>query len=150
MMHFISPLFHSFFLQIVFARIGITIGCFWSRDPPRPPPRDHMVWVAGYYILYIYRVVLRVVVGWVVEWGHETRNNRFCPDPRDKNTRRRQGEKETIKFHHEVCVTHSLKHSNCFRYGAGIGLIVSIFVLRRHARTTESHPSLERGGDPPK
>ena len=57
-------------------------GCFWSRDPPRPPPRDHTAVVVDYiYIIYIEAVLW--VVGWVVEWGHETKTSHSSPDPRD-------------------------------------------------------------------
>ena len=56
-------------------------GCFWSRDPPRPPPRDHPVgycmWVGNYYI--IYKVNKTGGLGGVVEWGHETKNNQVLP-----------------------------------------------------------------------
>ena len=56
-----------------------------------------MGYCMGRGILYIYIVYSRVDrdvggLGWVVEWGHETKNNRCFPDPRENNTKKKNEE----------------------------------------------------------
>ena len=90
MMICISIFSPSLLLVLCVARIGAHMVVFGLVTPLDHPPETTQwvtAWVGGLYILYIYRAVLWVV-GWVVEWGHETKNNPICPDPRDKSPKK--------------------------------------------------------------
>ena len=82
--------FSALLLWGVFARIGKTVDCFWSRDPTRPPPRDHPVSYCMGWVVYIYYIYIVVLWGARVRWssgGHETKNNNRSPDPRENDDR---------------------------------------------------------------
>ena len=81
-------------------------GCFWSRVPPRPPPRDHPVgycmWVGNYYI--IYKVNKTGGLGGVVEWGStRPKTTRFAPILATKPDGKMCRKRERFTKHHTVC-----------------------------------------------
>ena len=76
----------------------VVFGLGTPLDHPPETTQWVTAWAGGLYILYIYIVEIRGGLGGVVEWGHETKNNHNCPDPRDNCQKDREFEKERLKL----------------------------------------------------
>ena len=90
----------------------VVFGLGTPLDHPPETTQWVTAWAGGLYILYIYIVEIRGGLGGVVEWGHETKNNHNCPDPRDNCQKSRRFEKERLKLIIMIFVSLHLNSTN--------------------------------------
>ena len=89
---------------------GAGSDVFGLVTPTRPPyPYTPHTSVTTIYYIYI---EYTGGLGGVVEWGHETKNNHNCPDPRDNCQKSRRFEKERLKLIIMIFVSLHLNSTN--------------------------------------